>query len=170
MYSQLEIFLQWTPMYLLPRFFHQWLIVLCTNTPYFLEVQMWILAYLICSKWYPSVGTVIKLSLFCNYLKRKIYVYSKTLLSLVNLLYINTNTMPLCCLGQRMKWDSDDGLLAMAQWAQSQTTPVLCPAPLAQIKWRVFMSPSDLDYHEWLGTRMCIVFLLTFYSILLEVK
>lgn len=107
---------------------------------------------------------------FSTCLKIKIYVYSKTLLSLVNLLYINTNTVPLCCLGQRMKCNFDNGLLAMDQWAQRQTTPVLGPVPVAQMKWRVFISPSDLDYHEWLGTRMCVVFLFTFHSILLGIK
>lgn len=61
---------------------------------------------------------------FTLYLKRKFDVHLKTLFFLVTR---NTNTMPLCCLSQRIKCDSADELLAMTVNSRSNCPcSVLC--------------------------------------------
>lgn len=115
-----------------------------------------ILAYWICSKWYLSVGTLTKLSFFSYLVRKKNRCSLRTSFSLVSLLCIDTNIVPLWCHSQRMKQGSADGLLAMLSELKVQMLQ-FCAVPLAQALRTVFQGPCGLDHHEWLGTSMCSV-------------
>lgn len=131
-----------------------------TNPSYFLDFGLLNLLKMISICWDSYKAFILFL------LRKKNWCSLRTSFSLVSLLCIDTNIVPLWCHSQRMKQGSADGLLAMLSELKVQMLQ-FCAVPLAQALRTVFQGPCGLDHHEWLGTSMCS--LLSFYSFLLEV-